>query len=46
MVSRKFIFYADLMIILINVYTIFVPNNNLINLVFKDLTKKNNLWKE
>lgn len=36
-------FYTDLMIILITAYTIFVPNNNLINLVFKDLPKKNNL---
>lgn len=36
-------FYTDLMIILITAYKIFVPNNNLINLVFKDLTKKNNL---
>jgi hypothetical protein len=31
---------------LITAYTIFVPKNNLINLVFKDLPKKNNLWKE
>lgn len=36
-------FYTDLMIILITAYTIFIPNNNLINLVFKDLPKKNNL---
>lgn len=36
-------FYTDLMIILITAYTIFVPNNNLINLVFKDLPKKNKL---
>ena len=36
-------FYTDLMIILITAYTIFIPNNNLINLVFKDLPKNNNL---
>ena len=36
-------FYTDLMIIIITAYTIFIPNNNLINLVFKDLLKNNNL---
>ena len=36
-------FNTDLMIILITACTIFIPNNNLINLVFKDLPKKNNL---
>ena len=41
--QKNLSFYTDLMIIIITAYTIFIPNNNLINLVFKDLPKNNNL---
>ena len=44
--QKNLSFYTDLMIIIITAYTIFIPNNNLINVVFKDLPKNNNLWKE
>lgn len=38
--QKNISFYTDFLIIIITVFTIFFPNNNLVNLFFKNLPKK------
>ena len=38
--QKNLSFYTDFMIVLITVYTVFIPNNNLVYSIFKYLPKK------